>query len=162
MKEYVPNIYNYTIVSSESRENKACGIIYNYKFKEYIGDLPIGNTAAVHINRYGDIISFTNNTDIEDVEAFKESGYIEAIDWDAVDEAIGKKACEAYTARTNGQIQYTHYRVYSSDKSKNIKTLVRMADGRYALNINAYVLVSTDEYPDRYESFEALMLIYLD
>lgn len=162
MKQYVTNIDNYTVISEYEKTDSIYGTWYHYRFVECIGDLQIGNIAIIDINMYGEVLYFTRQTHIEDVEAFEDSGYIETIDWDAVDEAIGKKALEAFTARTNGQTQYTHYRVYSSDKSKNIKTLVRMADGRYALSIDAYVLVSTDEYPDRYESFEALMLIYLD
>ena len=163
MKQYTPNIDEYTIISHYTKTHKAYGTYYTYKFREYIGDIGIGNTASVDINMYGDIIYFAYDTDIEDVEAFKASGYIESIDWDAADEAIGKRACEAYTSRDDFYEYFELCHYVSGGKYETTKTLAKMSDGRYALYCTAYVRLcynanNTKDGPIN----DVLLLVYLD
>lgn len=159
MKQYAPDIEKYTLVSSKSKSGyKGYDTEYTFKFREYIGDLPIGNNIFVYITMYGDITGFYNHSVIEDVEEFKESGFLEALDWDAIEEAIAKRACEAFPSLKD----YDKY--FSSceyDSEKTTKTLTRMKDGRYALICQAYVkLIYKETGNFRRES--VLLLVYLN
>ncbi|MBQ9746933.1 MAG: hypothetical protein IJW21_08950 [Clostridia bacterium] len=160
MKQYVPNIEKYTLVNSTVKTNlQGYDTEYDFKFREYIGDIPIGNDVFVDVNMYGDIVSFDYHTEIEDVEEFKESGFLDTLDWDAIDEVIAKRACEAFKS-VDGFDDYFDACRY--DESKSTKTLVKMKDGRYVLKCQAYVFMYEDiyPYPGRYES--VLLMVYID
>jgi hypothetical protein len=159
MKQYIHNIEKYTLTSGKAENGlSGYGTQYTFKFKEYIGDLPIGNSINVSVTRYGDVRFFNYHITIEDTEKFKESGFLEAQDWDAIDEAIAKRACEAFPTLKD----YDKY--FSSceyDADRTTKTLVRMKDGRYALQCQAYVkLIYKETGNFRRES--VLLLVYLN
>lgn len=154
IKPYVPNIENYKLVS----KNKTQDNVYKFKFREYIDGVRIGNDAFVNVSIYGELDHFDYHTEIEDVEAFKESGYLETIDWDAVDEAI--------EARTNEMLSYSEQfdsiEVINTEEHKTTKTLVKMADGSFALKCQVNVCMTYKDFPEYNVSDTVLMIIYLD
>ena len=154
IKQYVPNIEKYTLVS----KTKTQAEIYKFKFREYIDGVRVGNDAFVNVNVYGELDNFDYHFDIEDVEAFKASGYLETIDWDAVDEAIEKRANEFLSYSE----QYNSIEVINTEEHQTTKTLVKMADGSFALKCQVYVYMSNSENSDVWASDNVLMIIYLD
>ncbi len=154
IKPYVPNIENYTLVS----KNKTQDDVYKFKFREYIDGVRVGNDVFINVNIYGELDHFDYHTDIEDVEAFKKSGYLESINWDAVDAAIEKRACEAFSSSKI----FGSFEVVNNDEYKTTKTLVKMADGGFALKCQVYVYMTYREEPNTGVTDNVLMLVYLD
>ena len=163
MKQYIPNIDEYILEDcDESTGHKGYNVAYHLKFREYIGDLALPNDAFVDINMYGDIVSFDYYTAIEDVEAFKASGYLESVDWDSVTEAINARACEVFATDENIRKRFDFFRVLNNDVFQTEKSLARMADGRYALQCTAHVFLTTEEFPDLGTIYDVELFLYLD
>lgn len=154
IKPYVPNIEKYTLVSKSNPQ----GDIYKFKFREYIDGVRTGNDAFVNVSIYGELDHFDYHTEIEDVEAFKESGYLETIDWDAVDEAIEARANEMLSYSE----QFDSIEVINTEEHKTTKTLVKMADGSFALKCQVNVCMTYKDFPEYNVSDTVLMIIYLD
>ena len=160
LKQYVHDIEKYTVLWM-NKLDFSWGAQYDMYFKEYIGDVAIPNIARIRINEYGEIMHFHYRTAIEDVEAFKESGYLETIDWDSVYETAEKKACEAFEA-CEYYNNYDFYQAINNEKYKTKVELEKMADGRYALQLEVYVFMSTKESPDIGRIGKTEIFIYLD
>ena len=60
---------------------------------------------------------------------------METIDWDAVDEAIEKRICDDFLSGG----YYDTCTVVNNDEYKTTKTLIKMADGKYALKGTVHV-----------------------
>ncbi|MBQ8449007.1 MAG: hypothetical protein IJX27_08790, partial [Clostridia bacterium] len=90
------------------------------------------------------------------------SKFIEIQDWDAIDEAIGKRACEAFEAVDGFDEYFSSTRYFNQGEYTTTKTLVKMADGRYALQCQAYVFLATKEDQNIGKIDSVLLLVYLE
>jgi len=148
LKKYVDDVENYTITYNYTKLDVYMGN-HNIYFTRYIDGIPTMDSAYIYVTEYGDIVRFDFNSlgDMKNVDVLN-SHNIEAIE-----KAIDEKCEKIYGDIMNDPD-------YSVNISKS-KRLVRMADGKYALEyeISAYISYVDS---DRHASDSCMLIIYLE
>ena len=148
LKNYVSDIENYKITSKRFSNSSVYNGRYMITFSRYINGIETLDGALITVTQYGDITSF----DFNNLGDMKGATVLNNLDFEAIEKAVDEKCEKIYGDIMNDPN-------YSVNISKS-KRLVRMADGKYALEYDIYADIA-DVNSDRHTGDMCELTVYL-
>ena len=139
----------YKMVESNYLEGSFCGELYSFKFVRVINGFNTSDSARIDVSSYGDVVShyFTSLGEMKGAKAPTDD------EMKIIEENVSKKLDSIYKNVLNK---------YDVSYDTEDKVLIRMADGRYALEF--YVAVTLQSKNDEARPFvePTKLIVYLD